>query len=166
MHVALIDCGVKENILRSLVSRGQYILVKNPQLPYRKCTIRDDPGVREIWTCPRCLIARVSATGSPVMQHCISAYHDPPIFTAKTDSNSYRLLCDLFSVRLPYTQSRYVGNGLETPKFDAPCCTDDTDGKLAHHFDGVFISNGPGDPTHCVETVKVIEFKFLSTKFC
>ncbi|KAI9866285.1 MAG: Multifunctional pyrimidine synthesis protein CAD [Trichoglossum hirsutum] len=25
--------------------------------------------------------------------------------------------------------------------------------KVAHHFDGVFISNGPGDPTHCQETV-------------
>jgi len=24
--------------------------------------------------------------------------------------------------------------------------------KSAHHFDGVFISNGPGDPTHCRET--------------
>ena len=26
--------------------------------------------------------------------------------------------------------------------------------KVAHHFDGVFISNGPGDPTHCTETVQ------------
>lgn len=26
--------------------------------------------------------------------------------------------------------------------------------KVAHHFDGVFISNGPGDPTHCTESVK------------
>ncbi|KAF3902677.1 Dihydroorotase [Arthrobotrys entomopaga] len=25
--------------------------------------------------------------------------------------------------------------------------------KVAHHFDGVFISNGPGDPTHCMQTV-------------
>ena len=25
--------------------------------------------------------------------------------------------------------------------------------KVAHHFDGIFISNGPGDPTHCQETV-------------
>jgi carbamoyl-phosphate synthase small subunit len=25
--------------------------------------------------------------------------------------------------------------------------------KVAHHFDGVFISNGPGDPTHCQKTV-------------
>lgn len=25
--------------------------------------------------------------------------------------------------------------------------------KVAHHFDGVFISNGPGDPTHCLDTV-------------
>jgi carbamoyl-phosphate synthase small subunit len=25
--------------------------------------------------------------------------------------------------------------------------------KVGHHFDGVFISNGPGDPTHCQETV-------------
>jgi carbamoyl-phosphate synthase small subunit len=25
--------------------------------------------------------------------------------------------------------------------------------KVAHHFDGVFISNGPGDPIHCQETV-------------
>ncbi|KAB8078412.1 carbamoyl-phosphate synthase arginine-specific small chain [Aspergillus leporis] len=58
-HVAVIDCGVKENILRSLVSRGASITV----FPY-----------------------------------------DYPIH------------------------------------------------KVAHHFDGVFISNGPGDPTHCQET--------------
>lgn len=25
--------------------------------------------------------------------------------------------------------------------------------KVAQHFDGVFISNGPGDPTHCQETI-------------
>jgi len=25
--------------------------------------------------------------------------------------------------------------------------------KVAHHFDGIFISNGPGDPTHCQSTV-------------
>lgn len=25
--------------------------------------------------------------------------------------------------------------------------------KYAHHFDGIFISNGPGDPTHCSNTV-------------
>lgn len=25
--------------------------------------------------------------------------------------------------------------------------------KVAHHFDGVFISNGPGDPTHCQDAV-------------
>ncbi|KAK5128025.1 Multifunctional pyrimidine synthesis protein CAD [Meristemomyces frigidus] len=55
-HVALIDCGVKENIMRSLVSRGASVTI----LPY-----------------------------------------DYPIH------------------------------------------------KTAHHFDGVFISNGPGDPTHC-----------------
>ncbi|EAT79787.1 carbamoyl-phosphate synthase arginine-specific small subunit [Parastagonospora nodorum] len=60
MHVALIDCGVKENILRSLVSRG------------------------------------ASVTCFP---------------------------------------------------FDYPIH------KVAHHFDGVFISNGPGDPTHCTSTV-------------
>lgn len=59
-HVALIDCGVKENILRSLVSRG------------------------------------TSVTCFP---------WDYPIQ------------------------------------------------KVAHHFDGVFISNGPGDPTHCTPTV-------------
>ncbi|OCT50506.1 Carbamoyl-phosphate synthase arginine-specific small chain [Cladophialophora carrionii] len=59
-HVAVIDCGVKENILRSLVSRG------------------------------------ASATCFP---------------------------------------------------FDYPIH------KVAHHFDGVFISNGPGDPTHCHDTV-------------
>jgi len=58
-HVALIDCGVKENIIRSLVSRGASV------------------------TC------------------------------------------------LP---------------FDYPIH------KSAHHFDGVFISNGPGDPTHCRAT--------------
>ena len=58
-HVALIDCGVKENIMRSLVSRGASV------------------------TC------------------------------------------------LP---------------FDYPIH------KSAHHFDGVFISNGPGDPTHCRDT--------------
>jgi carbamoyl-phosphate synthase small subunit len=60
MHVALIDCGVKENILRSLVARG------------------------------------ASVTAFP---------------------------------------------------FDYPIH------KVAHHFDGVFISNGPGDPTHCTDTV-------------
>ncbi|KAF2714693.1 glycoside hydrolase family 3 protein [Pleomassaria siparia CBS 279.74] len=60
MHVALIDCGVKENILRSLVARG------------------------------------ASVTSFP---------------------------------------------------FDYPIQ------KVAHHFDGVFISNGPGDPTHCTSTV-------------
>lgn len=60
LHVALIDCGVKENIMRSLVSRGTSVTV----LPY-----------------------------------------DYPIH------------------------------------------------KVAQHFDGVFISNGPGDPTHCQETV-------------
>ncbi|KAG8525752.1 Multifunctional pyrimidine synthesis protein CAD [Bacidia gigantensis] len=59
-HVAVIDCGVKENILRSLVSRG------------------------------------ASATCFP---------------------------------------------------FDYPIH------KVAHHFDGIFISNGPGDPTHCQDTV-------------
>lgn len=60
MHVAVIDCGVKENILRSLVGRGASITV----FPY-----------------------------------------DYPIH------------------------------------------------KVSHHFDGVFISNGPGDPTHCQDTV-------------
>jgi carbamoyl-phosphate synthase small subunit len=60
LHVALIDCGVKENILRSLVSRG------------------------------------ASVTCFP---------YDYPIH------------------------------------------------KAAHHFDGVFVSNGPGDPTHCQDTV-------------
>lgn len=59
MHVALIDCGVKENIIRSLVSRGASVTC----LPY-----------------------------------------DYPIH------------------------------------------------KIASHFDGVFISNGPGDPTHCRAT--------------
>ncbi|KAL1972010.1 hypothetical protein VTN31DRAFT_7229 [Thermomyces dupontii] len=59
-HVALIDCGVKENILRSLVNRGASITV----FPF-----------------------------------------DYPIHN------------------------------------------------VAHHFDGVFISNGPGDPTHCQDTV-------------
>ena len=58
-HIALIDCGVKENILRSIVSRGASVTV----LPF-----------------------------------------DYPIH------------------------------------------------KTAHHFDGVFISNGPGDPTHCRDT--------------
>ncbi|KAJ6257480.1 LOW QUALITY PROTEIN: Dihydroorotase [Drechslerella dactyloides] len=60
LHVAIIDCGVKENILRSLVGRG------------------------------------ASVTCFP---------WDYPIH------------------------------------------------KVAHHFDGVFISNGPGDPTHCSQTV-------------
>lgn len=59
-HVAVIDCGVKENILRSLVNRG------------------------------------ASVTAFP---------------------------------------------------FDYPIH------KVAHHFDGLFITNGPGDPTHCQETV-------------
>lgn len=60
LHVAVIDCGVKENILRSIVSRGSSVTV----FPW-----------------------------------------DYPIH------------------------------------------------KVAHHFDGVFISNGPGDPTHCSPTV-------------
>lgn len=60
LHVAVIDCGVKENILRSLVSRG------------------------------------ASVTCFP---------------------------------------------------FDYPIQ------KVAHFFDGIFISNGPGDPTHCQDTV-------------
>ena len=60
LHVAVIDCGVKENILRSLVARGSSVTV----FPW-----------------------------------------DYPIH------------------------------------------------KVAHHFDGVFISNGPGDPTHCAKTV-------------
>lgn len=60
MHVAVIDCGVKENILRSLVGRGASVTV----FPYN------------------------------------------------------------FPIH-----------------------------KVAHHFDGVFITNGPGDPTHCQETV-------------
>lgn len=59
LHVALIDCGVKENIIRSLVSRGASVTC----LPY-----------------------------------------DYPIH------------------------------------------------KIANHFDGIFISNGPGDPTHCKST--------------
>ncbi|CAK7224120.1 Multifunctional pyrimidine synthesis protein CAD [Sporothrix bragantina] len=59
-HVALIDCGVKENILRSLVSRGAAVTV------------------------------------------------------------------------FPYNYPIH---------------------KVAEHFDGVFISNGPGDPTHCQETI-------------
>lgn len=59
-HVALLDCGVKENILRSLVSRGASVTV------------------------------------------------------------------------FPYNYPIH---------------------KVAQHFDGVFISNGPGDPTHCQETV-------------
>ncbi|KAJ2902737.1 carbamoyl-phosphate synthase [Zalerion maritima] len=60
VHIALIDCGVKENILRSLVTRGATVTV----FPYH------------------------------------------------------------FPVH-----------------------------KVANNFDGVFISNGPGDPTHCQETV-------------
>ena len=60
LHIAVIDCGVKENILRSLVSRG------------------------------------ASVTCFPF---------DYPIY------------------------------------------------KVADHFDGIFISNGPGDPTHCQDTV-------------
>lgn len=59
-HIAVIDCGVKENILRSLVSRGASVTVFPFDYPFHK---------------------------------------------------------------------------------------------VAHHFDGVFISNGPGDPTHCQETV-------------
>lgn len=60
LHIALIDCGVKENILRSLVNRGASLTV------------------------------------------------------------------------FPYNYPIH---------------------KVAHHFDGVFISNGPGDPIHCQETV-------------
>ena len=69
-HVAVIDCGVKENILRSLVSRGASITV----FP-----------------------------------------HDYPIH------------------------------------------------KVAHHFDGIFISNGPGDPTHCQDTVYHLQRVMEST---
>ncbi|KAI9808969.1 MAG: Multifunctional pyrimidine synthesis protein CAD [Phylliscum demangeonii] len=29
--------------------------------------------------------------------------------------------------------------------------------KVAHHFDGLFISNGPGDPTHCQDTVSHLQ---------
>ncbi|OAL69884.1 carbamoyl-phosphate synthase subunit arginine-specific small [Trichophyton violaceum] len=68
-HVAVIDCGVKENILRSLVSRGASVTV----FPY-----------------------------------------DYPVY------------------------------------------------KVAHHFDGVFISNGPGDPTHCSQTVHTLS-KLMQT---
>ena len=64
LHVAIIDCGVKENIIRSLVSRG------------------------------------ASVTCFPF---------DYPVY------------------------------------------------KVAHHFDGVFISNGPGDPTHCQETIHTLK---------
>jgi len=71
LHVALIDCGVKENILRSLVSRG------------------------------------ASVTCFP---------YDYPIH------------------------------------------------KVAHHFDGVFISNGPGDPTHCMQTVYHLRKLFESSQ--
>merc|ERR1711939_484762 len=42
-----------------------------------------------------------------------------------------------------------VGRGASATVF--PC--DYPIHKVAHHFDGVFISNGPGDPTHCQETV-------------
>ncbi|KYK59583.1 Carbamoyl-phosphate synthase [Drechmeria coniospora] len=59
-HIALLDCGVKENILRSLVSRGASVTV------------------------------------------------------------------------FPYNYPIH---------------------KVSQHFDGVFISNGPGDPTHCQDTV-------------
>lgn len=59
-HVALLDCGVKENILRSLVSRGASVTVFPFNYPIHK---------------------------------------------------------------------------------------------VAEHFDGVFISNGPGDPTHCADTI-------------
>ncbi|KAF2205249.1 hypothetical protein GQ43DRAFT_446133 [Delitschia confertaspora ATCC 74209] len=71
LHVALIDCGVKENILRSLVSRG------------------------------------ASVTAFP---------------------------------------------------FDYPIH------KVAHHFDGVFISNGPGDPTHCQATVYNLQKLFETSQ--
>lgn len=68
-HVAVIDCGVKENILRSLANRG------------------------------------ASVTSFP---------YDYPIH------------------------------------------------KVAHHFDGIFISNGPGDPTHCQDTVHYLR-KLMDT---
>lgn len=71
MHVALIDCGVKENILRSLVGRG--------------CSVTCFP-------------------------------------------------------------------------FDYPL------EKVAHHFDGIFISNGPGDPTHCVDTVHTLRTLFQTSQ--
>lgn len=38
--------------------------------------------------------------------------------------------------------------------------------KVAHHFDGIFISNGPGDPTHCVDTVHTREDYLVLLLFC
>ncbi|KAG5964719.1 Amino-acid acetyltransferase, mitochondrial [Claviceps cyperi] len=70
LHIALIDCGVKENIIRSLVSRGATVTV----FPY-----------------------------------------------------DYRIY------------------------------------HVAKHFDGVFISNGPGDPTHCQETVHNLAYLMKAT---
>ncbi len=35
--------------------------------------------------------------------------------------------------------------------------------RVAHHFDGIFISNGPGDPTHCVPTVEALRNLTSST---
>ncbi|MCJ1240211.1 Multifunctional pyrimidine synthesis protein CAD [Varicellaria rhodocarpa] len=71
LHVAVIDCGVKENILRSLVARGEYSKFHLSASSYL--------------TSPKARVLRIQ--------------------------------------------------------------------KVAHHFDGVFISNGPGDPTHCQDTV-------------
>lgn len=36
--------------------------------------------------------------------------------------------------------------------------------KVAHHFDGVFISNGPGDPTHCQDTVHYLQMLMDSSQ--
>lgn len=36
--------------------------------------------------------------------------------------------------------------------------------KVAHHFDGIFISNGPGDPTHCQSTVYHLKKVMESTQ--
>ncbi|ODQ63643.1 small subunit of carbamoyl phosphate synthase [Nadsonia fulvescens var. elongata DSM 6958] len=37
--------------------------------------------------------------------------------------------------------------------------------KVAHHFDGVFISNGPGDPTHCQATIYSLNKLMYDSEF-
>ncbi|CAD6570097.1 MAG: Multifunctional pyrimidine synthesis protein CAD [Alectoria sarmentosa] len=106
MHVALIDCGVKENILRSLVGRGCSVTCFPFDYPLEK----------------------------------VGAYFRTPL--------SSRLIRNmLYGSTYPQEEAILTGNW-----------------NIAHHFDGVFISNGPGDPTHCVNTVHTLRTLFQTSQ--